>query len=303
MMRITLRTIALVSLVATVPGCRSRRAPPPPAPVASASAAPLDIAGSIYGSPREAHPLAVRLCDALHALPGRRIAECCGTPPSRFVFDECVRVVSASLESGASALAERRVDACTRAAEASLAGCDWVTPSEPLSPAACQSIFEGRVREGGVCRSSLECADDLHCQGLSATRTGVCTRPQAIGSACGSHVDVMAAYVLDRGLDRARPFCRDFCSLVNHRCEPIPAEGASCLASVNCAPGHACIASRCSSSAPIATLATPGQSCHTDFDCQQGGCIEGMCGKKCSMSFGALSNAKPMRLPARPPRD
>jgi hypothetical protein len=150
-----------------------------------------------------------------------------------------------------------------------------------------------------VCRSSLECNEGLHCQGLSATRTGICTRPQAVGAACGTHVDVMAAYVLDRALDRARPFCRDFCSLANHRCEPVPEEGAACLASVNCAPGHSCLAGRCSSSAPPSPAAA-GQACKTDFDCERGGCVAGTCGKKCTLSFDALSNTAGMRLPSRP---
>jgi hypothetical protein len=71
----------------------------------------------------------------------------------------------------------------------------------------------------------------------------------------------MAAYVLDRTLDRAHPFCRDFCSLANHRCEPIPEEGASCVASVNCAPGHACVAGRCFFKAPsnVTGMRLPGR--------------------------------------------
>jgi hypothetical protein len=300
MMRKTFGVAALTIVAATVPGCRSRRAPPSePAPAPSSLSAPLDLAGSIYGAPRSANPLAVKLCDALHALPGRRVAECCGTSPSRFVFDECVRVVSVSLEAGSVSLSADRVEACASAAQASLEGCDWVTPSEPLAPPACQSIFRGTIEEGRVCRSSLECVEGLHCQGLSATRTGICARPQAIGAGCGVHVDVMATYVLERGLDRARPFCRDFCSLADHRCEPLPVEGSACLANINCAPSQACVAGRCAPSTPRAAAA-PGDACKSDFDCDQGGCIAGTCGKKCSVSFDALSTAPAMRLPQRP---
>jgi hypothetical protein len=111
---------------------------------------------------------------------------------------------------------------------------------------------------------------------------------------------VLATYVLERGLDRTRPFCRDFCSLVNHRCEALPAEGASCSASVNCAPGHACLDGRCSASPLHVTTAAPGAACKSDFDCEKGGCVNGTCGMKCTVSFDALSSAKPMRLPPRP---
>ena len=242
----TLGLFALAgSMLATAAGCRSgdpsRRVTPAPSGDADAGPGPL---ASTAG--------ATALCDALHALPGRRVAECCGTPPSRFLYDECVRVVSASLDAGSVELDPDALARCTKASALSLSGCDWVTPSEPLAAPDCQGLFRGKTPKGGVCRSSLECADRLHCEGLGPTKTGICTEPQAIGAGCGPHVDVMATYVLERDLERSRPFCSEFCSLVSHKCEAIPKEGASCLSTVNCAAGQSCSAGRCSAAPPRA---------------------------------------------------
>src|SRR5438067_11593459 len=54
--------------------------------------------------PREGvkpHPLAERLCGALHTLPRERQVACCGGPPGINFVSECVRMLSAALRDGA----------------------------------------------------------------------------------------------------------------------------------------------------------------------------------------------------------
>lgn len=262
-------------------------------------------------------PLAKKLCEALHLLPAQRKAQCCGTPPQRFLLDECVQAVTRSLDSRSVDLDPRAVQACVTSVEETLTGCDWVTPGQPLTPAACQAVFRGKVLAGSACRSSLECEGDLHCNGTTPTRAGVCATPAGVGAGCGTHVDALAAYTLTRGLERSHPFCADFCSLLSHKCEASPPEGARCMASVNCARGQTCVRGACSAArrrqrgqtcdgadceeglrcveGECRELARAGQACKTDFDCATGGCLAApngaaTCGAKCSVSLAMLKS-------------
>lgn len=275
-----------------------------------------DALGSIYPPSVEPQPLARELCDALHALPAARAAACCGTRSESGLGDQCVRAVSAALRDGAVEIDESSIAACRAAMERALEGCDWVTPSEPLSPPACQRLLRGKLSVGSVCRSSLECAGESHCEGLGPTKTGVCAAPAARGEGCGAHIDVLATYTLERGLERTHPFCAEYCSLATHRCAAPPEIGDSCLSAVNCAPGQTCVAGACSSAAPgragdrcgaspcgeglhcregiCAPLAAAGQACVGDLDCAAGGCGrrgggEKTCGAQCTPSFEALA--------------
>jgi hypothetical protein len=277
----------------------------------------------------EALSVATTLCDTLHGLSARRKAECCGTPPRRILIDQCVQLVSRSVASYSLELSRDALATCSADMSQALEGCDWVTPSEPLSPPSCQRLFRGLVSAGGTCRSSLECADTLHCEGTTPTKPGVCSAPGNVGAGCGTHVDALAAATLTRDLERSRPFCADFCSLTSHKCEPQPKEGASCLASVSCARGQSCVAGACSKArrggqgqgcqsascedglrcvdGECRAPAAPGAACSSDFDCAEGGCVTNAsgaatCGPKCSLSFAQLKNesALGMRLPLRP---
>src|SRR5882672_3321189 len=147
----------------------------------------ITITGS--ATPKEATALAERLCSGLHRIPSERVAACCGRPDGEFLYEECVSEVEASLKTGAASLDSSDVDRCSNAMRQALTGCDWVTPGQPLAPAECQNLFRGKLEEGSVCRSSLECTGDLHCAGASPKRTGHCARPQAAGAACGTHTD------------------------------------------------------------------------------------------------------------------
>ena len=265
-----------------------------------------DGLGSVYPATVTPHPVAMELCDALHVLPAARMAACCGNKPQSSLVDQCVRVVSASLQSRSVEVDGASVAACRAEMEKSLAGCDWVTPSLPLAPPACQRLLRGQLAAGAVCRSSLECAGDLHCDGLGATKTGICSPPARLGQGCGSHVDVLATYALQRDLETAHPFCADHCSLAIHKCEPVPEVVALPRAGEGCARTGCGAGLRCREGV-CARLAQPGEMCATDLDCAAGGCARGtdgqkMCGTKCTPSFDALdarTAGAGMHLPAR----
>jgi hypothetical protein len=295
-----------------------------------ASAAPIDAVGTVYPSDVAPHPLATRLCEVLHAVPARRKAECCGTEPAPFLMAECTRVLGATLNAGTAELDDAAVDRCAAAMTEARAGCDWVTPNAPSAPEACQRLLRGKLERGSVCRSSLECTGDLHCEGVSPTKTGVCTPSGGEGSGCGTHVDVLATYLLDRHLATSHPFCAAHCSLVTHKCGPLPEEGAACVANVNCSASQQCVQRRCSSAPPshqgescsaspcaeglrcvdgaCALLAKSGETCRSDIDCAEGACVRGAdghsaCGAQCSPSLDALhprAGGPIMGLPKKP---
>jgi len=255
-----------------VPAASDAAPPSQISPSASASARPSDSLGSIYPDEVAAHPLATRLCEALHLVAGRRVAACCGGEPRRYLFEPA------------------RVDACETSASLAFAGCDWVTPSQPGAPAPCQDQLRGTLLEGAVCRSSLECAGTHHCEGLGPTRTGVCQPPEPLGSGCGVQVDVLATYTLQTDVERSHPFCAAFCSLTSHRCEPSPQPGAPCFASINCAPGQTCAAGACRLSNDAAVAAPAAHH-----------------GPECAITWPSSSSVQPggqappaMRLPTRP---
>jgi hypothetical protein len=315
-------------------GTTTREAPAVSQRIApAASSAPVDGLGTVYPRDLPPHPLATRLCETLHAVPARRKAECCGGEPAPYLAKECARVLGATLHMKTADLDEAAVERCTAAVVPSLEGCDWVVPSPPSAPGACQGLLKGKLASGTVCRSSLECEGQLHCEGVSPTKTGVCTPPGGTGAGCGAHVDVLATYLLDRELDTSHPFCADFCSLVTHKCGPQPTAGSACAASVNCAPSQTCVNGRCSAApmpgegdpcgaVPCATglrctakvctpLARAGSACASDADCAMGGCVRAadggfICGAKCTPSLDALrgrDGGTTMRLPARPRAD
>jgi hypothetical protein len=273
----------------------------------------ITLTGS--ATPKEATALAERLCSVLHRVPAERVGACCGRPGGAFFYDECVAEVVASLKAGAASVDPVGVERCSNAMQRTLTGCDWVNLGQPLAPVECQGLVEGRLEEGSVCRSSLECARNLHCAGAAPNRAGLCKPPQAAGATCGTHTDALAAYTLQRNLETERPFCAEFCSLTTHRCEASPPAGTPCFAGANCAHGQTCIRGACSAAPPAQAGASchgvpcadglrcvdgtcrapaePGESCKTSFDCRSGGCVaaghgESKCGMMCSVSVSTL---------------
>ncbi len=316
--------LAVLAISAGSAGCKRENkvgvapAPPDAGWVIPNSSMPQQLQTSVYPSSVPPHPLAEELCAALHRQPGKRVAECCGGDVSEFLMLECNRLLAASLHTGLVTLDAGAVAHCAVETAATLAGCDWVTPSQPRAAAACQGIIKGTLAEGKVCRSSLDCVGNLHCDGAGPTRTGLCAPPQPSGASCGGGVDALAAYTGQRDLDTSRPPCAEFCSLQTHKCQPWAEPGDACFTNLSCAANQACVSGKCKV-APRSKVGQPctsvlcdagllcisgtcvalkktGEPCRTDFDCAVGGCQkesgELRCGKKCSAvgAIGAIAS-------------
>jgi hypothetical protein len=258
-------------------------------------------------------PLAQRYCDAVYDQPVRRMSECCGPVhgAAAEMSGQCVRVLTAALASRAVSVDGAAVDRCVEAMQQATAGCDWVTPSASVAvPPACDGAIHGALGEKARCRSSLECAPGLRCQGLSTIDMGTCGAPKAAGHACNLAVDTLAAMARQDRYDRAHPECAGYCA--GRRCEASLAEGAACKADVQCGKGR-CAEGRCASSpppeagGPCATSAcafglrcvqgrcaapkADGDACSSDAECR-GACDKGdggmgKCGKQCSIAMPA----------------
>ncbi|XXY53826.1 hypothetical protein WME91_22075 [Sorangium sp. So ce269] len=288
------------------------------ASAASSPAPPVDGAAGdevapVYpradGAPE---PLAARLCEALHALPARRKAACCGGGVGFHAAAECARALSFAVRARAVTLSSDEVTRCVEAMDRSLEGCDWVSPLAAPVPPACEGIVRGALGEGARCRSSLECVDGLRCEGAGPTHAGSCRPPRAAGP-CGLSVDVLAVVTRQPRYVDAHPECRGHCAgracaddvplggrceahaacgrgrrCVDARCSeaPLPPFGAACLGGL-CAPGARCVDGRCA--APKAE----GEACARDAECRAA-CVRpdgraavaggagGVCAKRCA---------------------
>jgi hypothetical protein len=240
---------------------------------------------------------ALALCTALHDLPAKRRATCCAETPIAVYVDECVRLLSSAVRAGKVRLDDAAVARCAARVEESTRGCDWIAPTLTAAPAECASALSGLVPEGGRCVSSLECSGALHCAGQGASTPGVCKPPQPLEAGCGTSVDSLATYLSLRDVERRKPACADFCALSSHRCEPKPAAGTACHASVNCASDQTCTNGRCEprEHPERSALASSGGACQSDPDCASGGCVTApdgarTCAKKCSSDLAPLAS-------------
>jgi hypothetical protein len=178
---------------------------------------------------------------------------------------------------------------CSDALPRAFAGCDWVTPGQPLPPDECRALTRGLVGAGGVCRSSLECAAPLHCEGGTPAEAGRCSAPLPEGAACRAPSDNLAALLFASDLEQTHPSCAGACSLPSHRCEREAPERA---------------AHEVGAGGTRRGGAAPGGACRTDFDCRRGGCVAGVCGAKCAVSMldaARFSSLPPLELPRRSP--
>lgn len=252
----------------------------PDAPVASgiepppvvAAPPPVDEARPVYpidaGPP---DPLATRFCEAVRALPERRRAECCASVRTGAApVEECVRTLSYALAQRALTLDPARLDACEAAMKEATEGCDWVTPWATTIPLVCQEIFKGTIAEKAPCRSSLECAGALRCEGLSATNLGACGPPREARVQCGSGVDTLAASTRQDHLDREHPECAGHC--VHRVCDDAIALGVACQSDSQCGKNH-CVAGKCAD-APLPAL---GAACVAGACAAGAGCVNGVC--------------------------
>lgn len=184
-------------------------------------------------------PLAQKLCEGLNSMPEKKRAECCKTTSGILLTSECTRTLSAAIRGKAIELEAKDVDACIAAFEKTLEGCEWVGPFMPGPPAACLGLLKGKIAEGHKCRSSLECAGDMHCVGLGPTTPGKCGTMSTGGEACGGTVDPLVGFARQTDIEKRHPTCKDRC--IKHQCQPPVAENAACLISSDCQEGLQCL--------------------------------------------------------------
>jgi hypothetical protein len=301
-------TFGATLAVATL-GCRgdrepSRAAQQGPAPPAQRLSSVEGAAQVVLAPPPErgaALEQATLVCRALQGTAAERRSACCGQPIPSALERDCVRALGEAIAAGRIAVEADRLASCREASERAFAGCDWVTPGQPIPPAACGELTRGLGSRGDVCRSSLECASPLHCAGNTPTQPGRCAEPLPVGAACSTPVDVLAGYLFARALEKTHPWCSGVCSALSHRCEATPR--AECGADADCAGGGPCRAKRCVAAGSRGERRA-GEACQTDFDCGIGGCsgTPGTCGMKCAISFADRARSAeraPMALPRR----
>lgn len=225
----------------------------------------------VYPRTNEApEPLAVRFCDALHALPAKKKAECCGGEAGITMAGECARILSYALRSKAIVLDPADVERCAEASAKAHEGCDWVTPLSARAPAACVGIVKGAMKEGDRCRSSLECEEGLRCHGVAASDTGRCGKPKVAG-ACSRGIDTLASHTRQTDVERKHPECAGHCN--GRRCEADVPLGGACAASLECGEGRRCVEKRCSD----APLPGPGEACFQGVCANDARCVSGAC--------------------------
>ena len=289
--------LGLVGIVATHCSKDPDRAGPEPAPSASVTPAAKDAqtaepsedsVTSVYpldaGAP---DPLVHKLCAALHDLPEQRRAACCQSTPSIVFTSECNRTLTAAVHFKAVALESAEVDRCIEAMGRAYDGCEWVGPWPPEMPAECEGIIHGVLAKDARCRSSLECAEGLRCQGAGPTSAGRCGPPRPDGSACGAAVDPLVAFAKQTNANVAHPECTGYCDHL--RCDALVPMGGVCRVNAQCANGG-CAAGKC---VPH-VVAKPGEACPTG-ECSEGArCLEGKCvqrkpsGAVCKSDFECL---------------
>lgn len=177
------------------------------------SSSPSDIR-PVYGKAKVS-PLAERVCHIVQRYPREQRAECSGEPMGVAFDDECTRMMSAALASGAIKAAPGLDGRCVNAMAARYATCEFMQ-HETLPPiAACTDLWEGQLAAGAVCRSALECQTGLYCHGVGPAQTGVCGPAKASGTACGTGIDPLATYVPHD--PAAHPECTTQC--IQGRCK------------------------------------------------------------------------------------
>jgi hydrogenase/urease accessory protein HupE len=145
---------------------------------------------------REAPQLAAaeELCELFARMPRVRRAECAGEPVGVTLERACARNLSAAWERGGLRLAPAaQREQCAREQRARFDDC----ASVERMPAAesCSALWQGELREGASCGSSLECREGLQCAGVGPFDPGVCARPKRAGAACGRSIDPLAGYL------------------------------------------------------------------------------------------------------------
>lgn len=215
-----------------------------PKPVASADAgsAETDDVEPVYKIDPKApvHPLANRLCKVLNELPETKRSTCCNTQPGIVMTELCAPTLTMAMKAGAVQLSEAEIEQCEHAYNKTLEGCDWVGPFPPAPPEKCLGIAHGLLKEGAVCRSSLECEGTQRCLGVGPTTKGKCGPVKRDGDLCGGTVDTLAGFLRQTGdIDRQHPECGQKC--IRHKCSAPLDDGGECQITADCKDGLQCL--------------------------------------------------------------
>ncbi len=278
------RALLIACVLGALTGCRTRSEKH-----VDAGGAPRggDIQPTYPKSSGPVSPLATRLCRIMHGHAADRRAECCHGRPSVIVdrvIAECERNLNGALSSKAIEIDLAALDGCEADLKARLAGCDWVGPLPPASPARCASALRGLVKAGAPCRSSLECEGVLRCEGAGPTEAGRCAPAGQLGHACRTAVDPLASFVGDETLEVTHPECRGWCE--RHRCVGFVAEAQACTSPSQCGPDRHCADRRCVAGARAEEGgACTGGGCADGTRCHQGRCIRPHADGACTSDF------------------
>lgn len=299
--------LAIGAIVGVVIACKrtpvTADPPKPGASMASETSTATAVAVAKSGSASEAGSVDLRaqaFCREFHGVAATKRATCCASAQLGTIEEtECTVRLSVALERNAVELDDKAIDRCLAARKKALEGCDWVTPGSPAAPPACQGIVRGVVKADGVCQSSLECENGLHCDAAKC-------RPAApVDSSCANGIDFLASALGQYAVERAHPVCAEYCNGVTHKCEAKPVLGAKCFTNAGCSEGNVCVNGACAVGAAAKagescknTLCAeglvckagackarskPGETCESDLDCEIGGCdAKKLCGKTCS---------------------
>lgn len=276
------RVLSMLVVALLLSACERAAAPP------AAAVVPV-MPTAVAAAPTADEQLAItRLCSVLHALPSRRKQDCCGHVGND-LSDACVTALTQALPKDGLRIDTDRLAACETASSRALAGCNWVSPLLPGTPAACTSIVIGGLTAGARCGSSLACAAGHYCRGVGPGISGICELSAKVGDACETSNDNLA--ILLRAHDDPRhPVCAGLC--LRGRCLPVADEGGQCASSAFCAAGLSCVGGQCSAQ----PLKLAGAHCDAAQPCAAGLiCGEGVCaaakaaGATCSLPFECQS--------------
>lgn len=240
-------------------------------PSASASSKDPDEIKPVYPAlTGPAHPLATRVCKALHRRRAERKAECCKTAPQIDMTDECVKMLTTALNDGAVSTTEAEVSSCEAGAESTFSGCSWVKPIATPAVTACENLLHGSRTKGKVCRSSIECVDGLYCRGVGPTSAGVCDDPKVTGQTCNTGVDPLQIQTSQRTTQHRE--CAGVCG--RRKCIDQVAKGGSCHATSECSEGLLCLRGTCADvKAPKVGEPCLVHLCADGARCDKGRCV------------------------------
>ena len=188
-------------------------APAPAAEVAVPSVESLLVSAQRRDAPQL--PAAAEMCELFAKLPRERRAKCAGEPVGVTLESACTRSLSAALERGALRLAsEADRGRCASDLRARYADCSFASAAALPAAESCSALWQGELREGETCQSSLECRSGLQCAGVGPFDPGVCAAPKRAGAACGRSIDPLASYLPHD--PAAHPECAGRC--VQGRC-------------------------------------------------------------------------------------